>query len=99
MTQMEKLQETYNLERKQLMQQCNVLQQEIDTMQREFNKQSKISKKVEELNRTITALQKDKILVVYSNQEIQTYVYYKRYFKKYLCPFIILLINSCSQLI
>ena len=80
MTQMEKLQETYNLERKQLMQQCNVLQQEIDTMQREFNKESKISKKVEELNRTITALQKDKILVVYSNQEIQTYVYYKRYF-------------------
>lgn len=67
MTQMEKLQETYNLERKQLMQQCNVLQQEIDTMQREFNKESKISKKVEELNRTITALQKDKILVVYSN--------------------------------
>lgn len=67
MTQMEKLQETYNLERKQLMQQCNVLQQEIDTMQREFNKESKISKKVEELNRTITALQKDKILVVNSN--------------------------------
>ena len=67
MSQMEKLQETYNLERKQLMQQCNVLQQEIDTMQREFNKESKISKKVEELNRTITALQKDKILVVYSN--------------------------------
>ena len=64
---MEKLQETYNLERKQLMQQCNVLQQEIDTMQREFNKESKISKKVEELNRTITALQKDKILVVNSN--------------------------------
>ena len=67
MSQMEKLQETYNLERKQLMQQCNVLQREIDTMQREFNKESKISKKVEELNRTITALQKDKILVVNSN--------------------------------
>lgn len=99
MSQMEKLQETYNLERKQLMQQCNVLQQEIDTMQREFNKESKISKKVEELNRTITALQKDKILVVYSNQEILTYVYYKSYFKKYLCPFIILLLNSCCQLI
>ncbi|XP_078313174.1 uncharacterized protein LOC111128949 isoform X3 [Crassostrea virginica] len=70
-TQMEKLQETYNLERKQLMQQCNVLQQEIDTMQREFNKQSKISKKVEELNRTITALQKDKILAEKAQAELQ----------------------------
>lgn len=60
---MEKLQETYNLERKQLMQQNNLLQQELDTMFNEFNKEAKTTKKVDELNRTITALQKDKILV------------------------------------
>lgn len=59
-SQMEKLQETYNLERKQLMQQNNLLQQELDAM---FNKEAKTTKKVDELNRTITALQKDKILV------------------------------------
>lgn len=60
---MEKLQETYNLERKQLMQQNNILQQELDAMFNEFNKEAKTTKKVDELNRTITALQKDKILV------------------------------------
>lgn len=60
---MEKLQETYNLERKQLMQQSNLLQQELDAMFNEFNKEAKTTKKVDELNRTITALQKDKILV------------------------------------
>lgn len=62
-SQMEKLQETYNLERKQLMQQNNILQQELDAMFNEFNKEAKTTKKVDELNRTITALQKDKILV------------------------------------
>lgn len=62
-SQMEKLQETYNLERKQLMQQSNLLQQELDAMFNEFNKEAKTTKKVDELNRTITALQKDKILV------------------------------------
>lgn len=62
-SQMEKLQETYNLERKQLMQQNNLLQQELDAMFNEFNKEAKTTKKVDELNRTITALQKDKILV------------------------------------
>ncbi|XP_062574598.1 ninein-like protein isoform X2 [Saccostrea cucullata] len=70
-SQMEKLQETYNHERKQLMQQINVLQQELDTMQKEFSKESKPSKKVEELNRTITALQKDKILAEKAQSELQ----------------------------
>ncbi|XP_061164578.1 ninein-like [Saccostrea echinata] len=70
-SQMEKLQETYNQERKQLMQQINVLQQELDTVYKEFNKESKPSKKVEELNRTITALQKDKKLAEKAQSELQ----------------------------
>lgn len=70
-SQMEKLQETYNLERKQLMQQSNLLQQELDAMFNEFNKEAKTTKKVDELNRTITALQKDKILAEKAQAELQ----------------------------
>eukprot|EP00105_Crassostrea_gigas_P025504 XP_011446112.1 PREDICTED: ninein-like protein isoform X2 [Crassostrea gigas] len=70
-SQMEKLQETYNLERKQLMQQNNLLQQELDAMFNEFNKEAKTTKKVDELNRTITALQKDKILAEKAQAELQ----------------------------
>nr|XP_034323597.1 ninein-like protein isoform X7 [Crassostrea gigas] len=70
-SQMEKLQETYNLERKQLMQQNNLLQQELDAMFNEFNKEAKTTKKVNELNRTITALQKDKILAEKAQAELQ----------------------------
>ncbi|XP_056021041.1 ninein-like protein isoform X3 [Ostrea edulis] len=69
--QIEKLQETYNQERKQLMQQVNVLQQELDKVYIEINKESKTTKKIEELNRTITALQKDKILAEKAQSELQ----------------------------
>ncbi|KAK3093147.1 hypothetical protein FSP39_011849 [Pinctada imbricata] len=69
--QMEVLKVSFESEKHELQEQVRMLQDELEDIYKELNNESTNRKKIDDLNRTINALQKDKLLAEKAQSELQ----------------------------